>query len=319
MEIRFKCKDESYKDIELTATNLLNDPVIKGVLVNYRDISEKRQAEQMIRAVNERRQKNELLNALIERSHPPEMLISQILRFFGGRAGKPYTCMVVCHDKHLVDAKAFDLGHINDVHALTNATMDVVESADRIVWESPRGVAVLDFALEGSTGAVVAQKKLAAQLHEQIFERLPELDISIGIAEMATNLVKLDEQYHHAIRAVETGRKVRPQQKIHHFEEMGAFQILSRFQDQVEMDEFIERTLGPLLHYEGKSSADFLLSLEMFLLSENLKESADNLSIHYQTLLFRKRRVEEILGVSLKDPSTRMSILTALHLLKLKR
>ena len=45
IEYRFKCKDGNYKWIELTANNRINDPVINGVLLNYHDISERKQAE----------------------------------------------------------------------------------------------------------------------------------------------------------------------------------------------------------------------------------------------------------------------------------
>jgi PAS domain S-box-containing protein len=45
VEFRYKCKDGSYKPVELTATNLINDPVIKGVLLNYHDITERKRAD----------------------------------------------------------------------------------------------------------------------------------------------------------------------------------------------------------------------------------------------------------------------------------
>lgn len=41
VEYRYKCKDGSYKPIELTATNLVNDPAVNGVLLNYHDITER--------------------------------------------------------------------------------------------------------------------------------------------------------------------------------------------------------------------------------------------------------------------------------------
>ena len=45
VEYKYKCKDGSYKPIELTATNLINDPVINGILLNYHDITVRKRAE----------------------------------------------------------------------------------------------------------------------------------------------------------------------------------------------------------------------------------------------------------------------------------
>ncbi len=48
VEYRYKCKDGSYKLIELTAVNLTNDPFIHGVLMNYHDITEHKKAEETL-------------------------------------------------------------------------------------------------------------------------------------------------------------------------------------------------------------------------------------------------------------------------------
>jgi PAS domain S-box-containing protein len=45
VECRYRCKDETYKWIEFTGTNLLDDPDIQGVLGNYKDITERKNAE----------------------------------------------------------------------------------------------------------------------------------------------------------------------------------------------------------------------------------------------------------------------------------
>ncbi len=52
LEFRYQCKDGSYKPIELTAANLLNDPAINGVLLNYHDITGRRQTENILRKTN---------------------------------------------------------------------------------------------------------------------------------------------------------------------------------------------------------------------------------------------------------------------------
>jgi PAS domain S-box-containing protein len=52
MELRMQSRDGSYSPIEATLTNLVNDPVIGGVLVNCHDISERKKAEKALRESN---------------------------------------------------------------------------------------------------------------------------------------------------------------------------------------------------------------------------------------------------------------------------
>jgi PAS domain S-box-containing protein len=45
-EARIRCKDGSYKWIEIALANMLGDPVIRGILGNYHDITERKRAEE---------------------------------------------------------------------------------------------------------------------------------------------------------------------------------------------------------------------------------------------------------------------------------
>ena len=126
-------------------------------------------------------------------------------------------------------------------------------------------------------------------------------------------------RFRQACIAANAGRKVWPRTKTYHYLDMGIFQLLSCLTDEIQIAAFIERTLGKLLHYDKRKNEAFLETLETILTSDNLKECADKLSIHYKTLLFRKRRLEKILEVSLDDFSPRLTIITALQLLKLKK
>lgn len=67
IEYRYKRRDGSYRPVEITAVNLSDDPAIKGILVNYHDISERKKSEEEIRIKNEEYEAlNEELNATIE-------------------------------------------------------------------------------------------------------------------------------------------------------------------------------------------------------------------------------------------------------------
>jgi PAS domain S-box-containing protein len=61
LDYRYRCKDGSYKWIEFTAINLINDPDIKGILGNYHDITEQKKAEQEFIRAKERAEESELM------------------------------------------------------------------------------------------------------------------------------------------------------------------------------------------------------------------------------------------------------------------
>ena len=54
IEYRYKNKDGSYKWIELTASNLLGNPSINGILMNYKDINLRRQTNENLRKSEEK-------------------------------------------------------------------------------------------------------------------------------------------------------------------------------------------------------------------------------------------------------------------------
>ncbi len=62
IEVHFRHKDGSWRILEATANNLTHDPTVAGIVVNARDISERKEAEEALR------QREEHFRALIENS-----------------------------------------------------------------------------------------------------------------------------------------------------------------------------------------------------------------------------------------------------------
>lgn len=70
VEYLYKCKDGSYKPISLTATNLVNDPIINGVLLNYHDISKQMSSIEKLQSSETNLKKaNRMLNVAQHNAH----------------------------------------------------------------------------------------------------------------------------------------------------------------------------------------------------------------------------------------------------------
>ncbi len=83
IEYRYKCKDGSYKPIEMTATNLVHNKVINGILFNYHDITYRKQAEEeIIKSRDEANKANKAKSDFLSRmSHELRTPMNSILGF----------------------------------------------------------------------------------------------------------------------------------------------------------------------------------------------------------------------------------------------
>ena len=139
---------------------------------------------------------------------------------------------------------------------------------------------------------------------------------TIGISNKHCGLEELKTSYNQAYHAFLSIRG--SNSKIAYYEKLGALQLLVRLKDNSETEEFIENILGRLIRYDKEKGTNLLHTLEVYLRTSSMKEAAEILYIHIKTMTFRKNRIEKILGYSLEDYETRLSVSIALKLYYIK-
>jgi len=273
---------------------------------------------EVLKKAYERKRQNDLLNDLIKTEGLPKQNSYEAALKLGLKLGEPLTCFLLVIEEWEDKSEEFWQQHFRERQLLYDGIIDSMEEeTDWFAWESPDGIGIIHFGVVSDRALQEYQIEMAEHLRDRTASNAPGLTMTIGVAEIASAVVDLSVHYRQSKQAVTMGRTVWPGKQIYHYLDMGIFQILPHVENKKMVASYIERTLGALQRYEQKKKTDFLLTLEVILESDNLKEAAGKLSLHQKTLEFRKKRIEQILGRTLDHFETRVSLYMALKLMKI--
>jgi PucR family transcriptional regulator, purine catabolism regulatory protein len=121
-----------------------------------------------------------------------------------------------------------------------------------------------------------------------------------------------------AVEALSFGRKAGDNRTIHHFAELGTYQLLVRLAQDPELARFVEAELSPLLEHDARSRAKLMPTLRSYLEHAGHKAQAVRaLRVQRRTLYARLARIERILGRDLDTQDTRTRLTLAIQALDL--
>jgi purine catabolism regulator len=136
-------------------------------------------------------------------------------------------------------------------------------------------------------------------------------EYSCGCGRIAQDLQGIPRSFREAQQALEIGRRLFGEGKLHSFARLGVYRLLFYLDGNSELTQFYQETLGPLLEYDST----YVETLEgFFRCNGNLSEMARTMHFHRNSLLYRLNRIESLLGHSLEDPELRLSLQIALKI-----
>lgn len=130
-EMRCRHKDGSYHWLEVTATNLFNHPLIRGAVLNFHDIEERKKAEEALK------HNKELFQSLIENA-------LDIIMIFDVQASIRYTSPSIkpvlgYEQEELIGKPSYEFLHPDDLEKALNAFSRGLEQPGVIITEEMRG------------------------------------------------------------------------------------------------------------------------------------------------------------------------------------
>jgi DNA-binding PucR family transcriptional regulator len=143
---------------------------------------------------------------------------------------------------------------------------------------------------------------------EPLCQRVP--DAVFGLGPVAATLDEIAPAAAQGRRALEVGRRLDPEQRVHSDADVGVFATLSR--EPAAVQRFIDRVLGPLDGQRPARAEEMLATLEALIDTRSVGEAAGRLGVHRHTVVYRMARLKQ-LGVDVDDPAQRNRIWLALR------
>jgi purine catabolism regulator len=166
----------------------------------------------------------------------------------------------------------------------------------------------------GERGVQSLRERLEALLARTLKaqERGGSVEWSAGLGEPAIGPTHLRQSALEARDAASLGRLTLGPQRIARQSDLGIYRLLLALRDSGALAPFVEQTLQAL--YEDTRNGDLLLeTLDAYFANNcNAFQAARQLHLHRNSMLYRLRRVGELLGQDLENPDVRLSLQVAL-------
>ncbi|CAA7601405.1 Homeodomain-like [Acididesulfobacillus acetoxydans] len=151
-------------------------------------------------------------------------------------------------------------------------------------------------------------------LKETIKKALAGPTLSIASGGLYRDLSQVPQAYREAASSLTVNRALGRRDTLALYRDLGVYRLLL-CAGRESQTAFYQETLAPLAAPGERGQKALLLTLETFLnFQGNIKQAAEQLGIHRQTLRHRLRKIEELTGLKPSDPEDRLKLQLGLKL-----
>jgi sugar diacid utilization regulator len=276
-----------------------------------------REAE-ALRRNDETQQRADLLNAIADGEISASEVAIERGRSLGMDLSARYALFAISIDNY--EGKSYAELQ-KDQHGMKEVLRQVTHicsaEQDKIVWTRYDGFAVLCPLPESCTDSKSHAMARAKSGKDRVIRQMPGVKLTVGVSSSYADVLDIRRCYREAKEAANVGRRVWGGNDVYHYADLGICQLLTQFQDAAQLHAFVDRSLGKLIQQDAAKGTQLVETLEEILSASNLKEAAERSFVHHKTILARKNRIEAVLGVSIDDVETRLTLSTAMKILRL--
>jgi PucR family transcriptional regulator, purine catabolism regulatory protein len=239
----------------------------------------------------------ELVAALVEGSYGSDAGATERAHRLGFDVGEPFSVVVV-------------RGRIPGPAALDALTVAVrrcmARSAPGVLLTAHEGTVCVLIPDDGdSDGRVRAisetlRADCAAALRDEVI-------VGVGRSRSGPQGVRLSHR--EAEHALRISARLQSPRAVAAFADLGLHRLLVAMTQHPELEDFYRETAGPVIAYDDRTGSGLMETLDAYFNCHGSPtDTAQRLHLHRNTVLYRLRRIEEIGGLHLDDPATRLNL-----------
>ena len=144
--------------------------------------------------------------------------------------------------------------------------------------------------------SIQVARHLIPQLQKVIENQ--DMVVKIGISRVCYDFFELPTAFHEAVESIQMIVQMDSSHEIVHYDDLGINRLLLRITDTEELENYCEEHLCELIRYDKEHETGLLKTLSVVIETDgNLKDAAEKLFIHYNTLRYRLRKIKELSGI----------------------
>ena len=140
--------------------------------------------------------------------------------------------------------------------------------------------------------------------------------LNIGVGRIYSDLRMISRSYEEAREALKVSQ-LSDHDQVVFFDDLGFYKILSE-KNRDELERFVDDLLLPVFEYDRNKKGDLIKTLQTYFeTNRNLKLTSTRLYTHYNTVLYRIKKIEELTGYSFDNPESSLNLEIAVNIIKL--
>ncbi|HAG42926.1 MAG TPA: hypothetical protein DCL31_05530 [Clostridium sp.] len=270
----------------------------------------------------EKRHKNEFVQDIIMNNIKFEDEIKKRATIYGWNFSKEICVMVI-------DIDNFKAEYLKPEHKIFNNRLELISErifkncidivktsfSNAVYGEFSDSIAFLiQLDTPNKNSFYCSLKKMGNEIREVIIRNF-EFTVTVSFGSFKPNIMDIHKSYNEAVLSIKIARILYKDNVTIFYKDIGVYRLLYSIYKNEEAKEFYMSSLEKIINHDEKYNSELLKTLICILENDwNLKASAKDMYIHYNTIKYRYKKICELLDEDLNENEVRLKISLAIKI-----